>query len=96
MSRKAAVGFIATVVVAGAVGFGIGRESGFRKWHAQFGEPLGVTLEQARKNTGGQYFYKQVKLGPHQYLTVDYPDARGKRCASIMHDPTCPCGRNVR
>ena len=86
---------IAAIAVGGAI-FYAGERYGFHLWYKKFGAPLGVTVDQANKNTGGQYFYKQLDLGPHKYIVCDFPDARGKRNSSFIHDPTCPCGKNFR
>ena len=87
---------IAVAVACGA-SFVAGEKHGFSVWFKKYGAPLGVTVEQARRNMGGgQFFYKPITLGPHKYIICDFPDARGNRNSAFIHDPTCSCGRNVR
>ena len=91
------VAVMAGVVALVAVSFYAGFRSGFDTWYLRYGKPFGITKEQAERNVGGgQYYSKTIRLGVHDYVICDYPDARGGRASSLLHAPACPCGKNER
>ena len=54
---------------------------------------MGVSKAEADRNASGKYFWSRSRgHGNHFYIVVDYPDARGARQSSYIHDPSCPCG----
>lgn len=54
---------------------------------------MGVTKAEADRNASGTHFWTRSKgHGGHYYIVVDFPDARGQRQSSYIHDPSCPCG----